>query len=194
MKTLLLMSLLAAAPKGVGKLEIPKIETQKLDLNMPALPKGDGMASTAADKGPELKTAPGSVTAPSHGASSAKVEKATHARDFALTLDGRRPKSALDGFKIDKVPSHIEPFKTCLRFSSSDGNPAAVIVKLVSPGGEELLASRGDVVFGKTNQIDFVIDWEGFEARQEGNYRVTVSVDGAPGGDFPIPVALKAAK
>ncbi|MGI5864183.1 MAG: hypothetical protein ACOX6T_19305 [Myxococcales bacterium] len=186
---LLLLVALAAPPKVPPKLEpAPKLESPKLEIELPELPNTDGLEGPARQKEPELRRAGSDL----HGAAqdgAAKLESIVHARDFSVGAKGRAPVGRIDSFVVEGLPSSIPPFKSLLRLVSPGKVPAIVRVRIVSPGGEELLASRAEVSFGSNEVMELVIDWEGFRAVREGDYKVVVDVDGKTSEH---PLALKA--
>ncbi|MGC4113121.1 MAG: hypothetical protein QM765_00260 [Myxococcales bacterium] len=193
MLTALLSLLLVAAPQ---KLEIQKIDAQKpdapkIDLNLPQVPKADGVKAGEAPKNDQMqtKTAAGDLRSVSTtDGPSAKVVSVVHAKDFAATKNGYKPVSGISGFNFTSLPARVGAFKTCVRLSSTNGIPVQLKVSFKSPAGNELLSSRADVNFGAGSEMDVVIEWDGFEANAAGDYKVLVTLDGKPSGEFPIHV------
>lgn len=181
--------LLAAAP--IQKIDPPpKIEAPKLDLRLPEVPKANDLSGPS--KATELETRRAAGDQGSTGTPGvAKVESVVHARDFAAGKSGRKPVGRIDGFTFATLPGKVAPFKTCVRLASPDGVPVVLKVAVKSPAGTELLSSRADVSFGGAGAMDVVIEWDGFEAGQAGEYKVVVSVDGRTSGEFPLAIQAK---
>ena len=187
--------ILAAAP--IQKIEVQKLETSKMDFKMPDMPKADGIKGTEAPKNDEMqtKTAAGDLrSVDTAGGATAKVVSVTHAKDFAVVKNGRKAQGKVDGFNFTALPARIGAFKTCVRLSSPDGVPVALKASFKSPAGNELLSSRADVTFGANNEMDVVIEWDGFEATVAGDYKLVVAVDGKAAGEFTLPVTVPAPK
>ena len=184
--------ILAAAP--VQKLEpIGRIETPKIDLQLPDMPKADGLNGPAkGDEPMQAKQAAGDLRAGSPPANVAKVLSVVHARDFAATKAGYKPVSRLDSFAMGTLPAKTGAFKSCVRVGTSDGVPVTLRATIKSPAGNEMLSSdRVDVTFGSMASIDVVIDWPGFEASTAGEYHLLVMLDGKVSGEFPLAVTGK---
>ncbi|MBI5543848.1 MAG: hypothetical protein HY901_08185, partial [Deltaproteobacteria bacterium] len=112
-------------------------------------------------------------------------------RDFTVTPTGRKPVGRVDSLSVASLPAKVGAFKTCVRVSSGDGMPVPLKASLRSPAGTELLSSRAEVTFGAASEMDVVIEWEGFEATQAGEYKLALSLDGRPAGEFPLAVQGK---
>ncbi len=185
--TALLMLALTAPPK-LEKIEVPKVETPKLKWEKQAPLEADGLTTPDANTGLEAKKAPKDEARP--GGPSATVDRVTHARDFLSGADGSKPRSLIHGFDVAGFPARIEGFKSCLRLKSKDRSPAIVKVSLLAPSGAELLSSRGEVSFNTGDQLDYVVDWEGFDALTAGEYKLVVTLDGKA-TEFVLPVREK---
>jgi hypothetical protein len=185
--------MLAAATPFVppSKLEKPKVAPSKLTLDLPAIPSAAGLSVPPPENKSELRSAPHEDREPAPGGPSAKVEKATHARDFVESAAGLRSRGAILGFHVPALPAKLDPFKTCLRLSSRDGSPAVIKAKFISPSGEELRALRGDVLFSRDRLVDFVLDWGSIEIHQTGEHRIAVTLDGSPASELVLPVKKK---
>ncbi|MFN7131856.1 MAG: DUF6941 family protein [Myxococcales bacterium] len=185
--TTLLMLALAAPPK-LGKIEVPKAEAPKLDWGKQDPLKADGLTRPEQEQQLETRKAATEVARP--GGASASVEKVVHAREFVGSGEARKPKGPIDAFAVAGFPARIERFKSLLRLSSKDRSPVILRVSVRSPAGDELLSSRGEASFDAGEQVDFVIDWDGFEARAPGDYKFVVTIDGET-REFALPVRGK---
>lgn len=168
--------------------KIEKIKAPELTVpDLGGVPKAEGLKKEEAEKAPEAKQ-----TLPSEGVKRGPVavEKVVHAQDFVARGVDRLPKGQISEFRMYAVPAKILPFKTCLTLNSPDGVTKPVMVALRSPSGETLLANRGEVVFGGPGKLDFVIDWAAFEARYQGEYKVTVQIGLQPAQDFPLVIKV----
>lgn len=193
--TLLCLAVLTAAPQKieVGKIQTEKLDAPKLDFALPDVPKADGIKAKEAPKNDEMQTksAAGDLRSVSTEGPSAKVVSVMHAKDFAATKAGYKPVGGISGFSFASLPARVGAFKSCVRLASANGVPVQLKVVFKSPAGNELLSSRADVTFGNGNEMDVVIEWDGFEANAAGEYRLVVSVDGKVSGEFPLAVAGK---
>jgi hypothetical protein len=184
----LLLASLAAAPKIEP---IPKMEAPKINLDLPKVPKADGLSGTAREQQAEPKQTAGDLRSqagmPGAGAP-AKLASAVNAKDFVVATGGRKPVGRIDAFTVPGLPARISGFKTCLKLVSGSGAPVTVRAVLRSPSGEELLSSRAEVAFTSGEQMELVIEWDGFEARNAGDYHLVVFLDGAQAGDYLLPV------
>ncbi len=188
--TLLLLVALATPPKLPPKLDpAPKLESPKLQIELPELPDADGLAGPAKPREPDLRRAPSDLNGAARSGS-ARLETIVHARDFSAGAKGRAPLGRIDSFLVEGLPSSLPPFKSLLRLVSPERVPATVRVRLVSPGGEVLLSSRAEVSFGSNEVMELVVDWEGFRAMSEGDYKVVVDVD-AKTSEHPLPLKVK---
>jgi hypothetical protein len=187
------LMLLAAAP--IQKVEpIEKIERPKIDLQLPDMPKADGLKGPAkADEPMQAKQASGDLRSSQNPqVSGAKVLGVTHAKDFTQTKNGYKPVASIGSFTVGSLPAKTGAFKTCVKVGSSDGVPVSLRTSIKSPGGNDMGSSeRVDVTFGTAESMDVVIDWPGFEASVAGEYKLVVLLDGKPAGEFPLVVATK---
>src|SRR5690606_8070624 len=167
---------------------VPRVEPPRLKWDKQDPIKADGLTTPDAKKGLETRRAPGEEARP--GEPSAKVQSVTHARDFLTGADGSKPRSLINAFEVPGFPSRIEGFKSRLRLVSRDRSPTTVRVSLLAPSGAELLTSRGEVVFSSGDQLDYVIDWDGFDALTAGDYKLVVVLDGRT-SEFILPVREK---
>jgi len=191
----LALTVLAAAP--IQKIEKIQLEKQTLDFKLPAVPKADGLSAPSKTEELETKRAAGDLSAnmgkPGQ-VGAAKVESVKHARDFQPTKNGYRPVNGIEGFTVNALPTRVTPFKTCVRIGTPDGVPVVMKTSIKSPGGAELMASRADVSFAGANAVDVIIEWDGFEASQAGEYKIAVLLDGKPSGEYPLKLTVPGAK
>ena len=189
------LGLVLAAAAPIGKLEAPpKVEAPKIDLKLPEIPKAEGLQGASAPKNEEMQTksAAGDLRSVDHaGGPTAKVVSVVNAKDFTVSKAGRKPVGRVDSFSFASLPAHVGAFKTCVRLSSVDGVPVSLKATFKSPAGNELLSSRADVTFGENNEMDVVIEWDGFEANAAGEYKLVVTIDGKAAGEFALPVQAK---
>lgn len=191
-----ILGLVLAAAAPIQKIEVQKLDAPKMDFKLPDMPKADGLKGAEAPKNDEMqtKTAAGDLRAANTATTSvAKVVAVTHAKDFAVTKTGRKPTGAISGFTLGSLPAHIGAFKTCVHVANESGLPVSLKASFKSPGGNELLSSRADVTFGSGNEMDVVIEWDGFEATVAGDYKFVVTLDGKAAGEFPLPIQGKPA-
>ncbi|HEY3447140.1 MAG TPA: hypothetical protein VGK67_12280 [Myxococcales bacterium] len=165
-----------------------------MDFKLPEMPKADGLKGSESPKNDEMQTksAAGDLRSVSTtGGPTAKVVSVTHAKDFAATKNGYKAVGGISAFNFASLPARVGSFKTCVRLSSADGVPVQLKTTFKSPAGNELLSSRADVTFGSGNEMDVVIEWEGFEANSAGEYKLVVAIDGKTAGEFPLAVQGK---
>jgi len=189
-----LLSLVLAAAAPIQKLEAPpKLEAPKLDLSLPEVPKADGLKGTA-PKEDEMRTKATSSEPRSAGVSSgptAKIVSVVNAKGFSVTKSGRKPVGRIEALTFSSLPARVGAFKTCIRLTSADGIPVTLKASFRSPSGAELLSSLTDVTFGSSNDVEVVIDWDGFEASSAGDYKLVVALDGKPASELALPVRGK---
>ena len=177
---------LAAAPARLDS--APKFEAPKLEMKLPPLPKVESLSGPAPREALETRQAASDQRA-SERPAGAKVASIVHAREFARGAEGGfKPVSRFDALTVSGLPSRIAAFKTCVRLTSGDRLPVVVRAAVKAPSGEELLSSRAEVSFGSRGMMEVVIDWEGFTVSRTGDFKLAVSLDGAPSGEFPLPV------
>jgi hypothetical protein len=185
MLSAVLALLVVAAP--VQKVDLTKIESPKIDGPvLPDIPKVDGLSGPTRSEELQVKQTTSDLRIVTGKPGSTKVESVIHAHDFSLTRSGRKPVNRIDGFSVGGLPAKIGPFKTCVKLSTTDDVPVTLKVSLKSPSGNELLSSRADVAFDGAASVEVVIDWDGFQASQLGEYKLVVMMDGRAAGEFPV--------
>ncbi len=195
MIALLSLVLLAAAPKLEPIAPPPKIDKPKLQLELPEVPKAEGLSGSARQEEAQPKQTAGDLRSgagvPGQASAPAKLVSAVHARDFRASAEGHKPLGRIDSFTVPGLPARIAPFKTCLRLRSPSRAPAMVKASLRSPAGEELLSSRAEVSFSSNEEVELVVDWDGFQATRGGDYHLVVLIDGAQAEDLMVPVEVR---
>ncbi len=177
---------LAAAPLHLDS--APKPQAPKLDMKLPPLPNVESLSGPAPKEAAlEARQAASDQRAGERAAGS-KVTSVVHAHDFTKADGGYRPVSRFDALTVTGLPSRITAFKTCVRLTSGQKLPVVVRAALKAPSGEEVLSSRAEVSFGSRSMMEVVIDWEGFTVSRTGDFKLAISLDGTPSGDFPLPV------
>lgn len=181
----------AGAPeKSAVKIPIG-VDAPKLEIKLAPLPLVEGLSGPARESGLEVREAPSDQREPAR-LEGAKIASVIHAKDFAKVENGYRPVSPIESFVVPSAPARIAPFKTCVRLTSDERLPVVVRASLRSPSGDELLSSRAEVAFGVRDFMELVVDWDGFQAMQVGEYKLLVSLDGGLPAQYSLSVLQQA--
>ena len=150
----------------------------KIDLQLPGLPKLDGVKGAAEEPG-----APSAEGPP-------VLEKVEHARDFDANTGGRKPRGpVIKEFRVKSLPATTEAFKTLLRLKSPGGKPLRLELNLLAPDGTVVADTSTDVSFpyGK-DTMELVVKWDGIAAKAAGTYVIEVLAGGQKLGAAPIEI------
>lgn len=172
----------------------PRAEPPKVDLNLPGVPKAEGLSEPSRPATLESKQSAGDLRSSLEpaGRSRASISSVLHAKDFSATAKGHTPVGRIDALTSAAFPAQFGTFKTCMTVVSTDGLPVVLKASLRSPSGTEILASRADVHFDSGGgRRDVVIEWESFQAAQAGPYVIAVTLDGRAAGELPLPIRAK---
>lgn len=163
------------------KLDVPKFEMPALDLPEMDVPKLDGVEAPKAE-GPGAPQAPTAVTF--------TVGDITLAKGFRTGKRGACiARRKIDRFDVDQLPTHIAPFRTCVRLTSTEGVVATVKARIEDPTGREVANAAGEVSFARRGkEIDYLIDWVGFTAKHPGKYILSIQLGEDARGQIELEV------
>jgi hypothetical protein len=185
--TLVLVSVAAfaaepAKTKGKGGQKL-----EKLDLglgNFTDLPKGDDLKKAEPKK---------AVDSPSVMPSSATytVVKVVHGRGFTRSATGATPTSPFDAVPLSSSMV-TDKFSTVVRVKCPQKLTASIEVAIFDQRGDSVMSSSpGTLHFrgGKSDEVDWTVDWEPTTVRAPGDYQFKVTVNGKDAGSFPLKMA-----
>lgn len=185
MKTILLSTLLLAAPAAADGPKKPKGKAADFGtLDLPALPKGDGMSQTKSDAPESGTRAPADPSAAKYS-----LVSVAHAQQFVARGEGHDARHPISRIDVVNLPMTVPPFQTLVVVKSPDKLGAAIEVRLLDPQGSQVVSSQGALEFGGHDTADFLVDWDPFTLRKAGAYQVEVTVAGQSLGKQPFPVS-----
>jgi hypothetical protein len=173
----MLSTLVLALTLSSLKIEAPQIHAPKMQLDLPGVPKVEGLQGPSAES--RDLTARQAEQSETMKLSPAKVEEVQLGRSFAATERGLRAVEPVDAFLVSSMPAQLPAVKACVRLASPDRMPARVKVQVKLPGGAELASAIRVVTFDK-EWADVLFDLGSLKVGQAGSYSVVVSLDGAP--------------
>lgn len=176
--------LLALTLTGI-KIEAPQFQAPKLELELPGVPRVEGLQRRAAETA-ELGAREVEQTE-TLKVSPARVEEVQLARSFVPTRRGLKALEPVDAFLVATLPAQLPLFQACVRVSSAERVPTRVKVQVRLPGGAELWSATKTVSFEK-EWSDVVFDLAALPVRQPGAYRVVVSLDGEPAAEAALEI------
>ncbi len=176
------ISVVAAAPAHAADAKSAEAKkgasaAPKIDLQLPGLPKLDGVKGAAEEPGVAAEGPP-------------VLEKVEHARDFDANTGGRKPRGpVIKEFRVKSLPATTEAFKTLLRLKSPGGKPLRLDLNLLAPDGAVVADTSTDVSFpyGK-DTMELVVKWDGIAAKAAGTYVIEVLAGGQKLGAAPIEI------
>lgn len=171
----MMTSIMLALTLASLKIEAPQFQAPKMDLDLPGVPRVEGLQGRAA-KAPEFDTRKVEESE-TLKVSPARVEEVQLSKSFVPTRRGLKAIEPVDAFLVASLPAQLPAFKACVRVSSAERIPTRVKVQVRLPGGAELWSATKTVSFEKES-TDVVFELGALDVRQAGSYRVVVSLDG----------------
>ncbi len=164
---------------------LPSISVPNLNLPVGSVPGVDGLKrqSVEREEVPErrrLKQA------------EYTVRKVVHAHGHRASARGCAPTGRLEGFKVERFPSRIQEFSSCVRLSADRAVIARLAARILNPRGREVADASGEVSFdGRGTAVDYVIEWVGFPAERPGTYEIVLELDHKEVARFPLEVSAE---
>jgi hypothetical protein len=176
-------ALLLALVVMVPKIDVPRLDTSKIHLDLPNMPTANGLVATPKDDALTAQKTDDSAAKEAP----AKVVSVQVAHEFAPTAEGMIAVSPVSTFVATTFPTRLF-FQTNVRVASAAGHlPAWLKVQVRTPGGLELASTTRAVSFEK-DIADAVFKWEALLVQGPGDYLLTVKLDGVVASEVPLRV------
>jgi hypothetical protein len=179
------MGVALAFAEGVPNQKNQAPSKPKIDVSLPtfdSIPKAEGLKK---GEQPEAAQLAGQVREAKY-----QVVRIQHARAFVRKGAGSTPVgSELKAISLSGRPLLTEKFTTLVRVKSAGKVAAPIDVSVVDNLGDPVFSASGQLSYRgtRTDEVDYLVDWDPTPVRAPGDFRVLVRVAGELIGSYPLP-------